>query len=123
MNAPGPIHPSDPLARLEARVRWLTAMCAFLTLGLLAVMAWQFAPRPKRLEANAFVLRDAQWRRVGEFGLREDGSPMFRLNNVDGRERVMISVRESGKTVLRLTVQHDFYPSRPELGGQATPPL
>jgi hypothetical protein len=103
MNAPEPAPAPEPLAHLEARVRWLTALCAFLTLGLLALVAWQFTPRPKVIEANAFVLRDHQWRRRGELGLREDGSPMLRLNGVTGQERMMISARDDGRGTIRLT--------------------
>jgi hypothetical protein len=103
MNASDPALATGPLLRLEARVRWLTALCAFLTLGLLALVAWQFTPRPKVIEANAFVLRDHQWRRRGELGLREDGSPMLRLNGVAGQERLMISARDDGRGTIRLT--------------------
>ena len=123
MNASGPTTPSDPIARLEARVRWLTALCSFLTLGLLALTAWQFAPRAKVVEAHAFVLRDQQWRRRGELGLREDGSPMLRLNDPAGRERVMISAREEGRTLLRLTDDHDVFRARLELGPKGDPLL
>jgi hypothetical protein len=120
MNAPGPTAPSEPLARLEARVRWLTALCSFLTLGLVALAAWQFAPRPKVVEANAFVLRDAQWHRRGELALREDGSPMLRLNNAAGRERLMMFARERGEVVIRLSDSEDVYRARLALeeGGQ-----
>jgi hypothetical protein len=122
MNASG-AGPSDALARLEARVRWLTALCSFLTLGLLAVAGWQFAPRPKVFEGHAFILRDGEWRRRGEIGLREDGSPMIRLNNVAGRERVMISAREGGPTEIRLTDDHDVFRARLELDSKGSPVL
>jgi len=120
MSDSGSVLPSEILARLEARVRWLTALCSFLTLGLLALIAWQFVPRPKVIEANAFVLRDHDWRRRGELGLREDGSPMLRLNSAAGRERVMFSARDDGRTVLRFTDGKDVYRARLELdaGGQ-----
>ncbi|HET9325975.1 MAG TPA: hypothetical protein VFQ05_04315 [Candidatus Eisenbacteria bacterium] len=113
----------EPLARLEARVRWLTALCAFLTLGLLSVAAWQFAPRPKVVEAHAFVLRDQQWRRRGEFSVREDGSPILRLNSAKGRERVVLSVREGGRTMVRLTDSQDVFRARLELDAQGAPLL
>src|SRR5215831_13006685 len=103
MNATEPAPAVEPLALLEARVRWLTALCAFLTVGLFALVAWQFTPRPKVIEANAFVLRDHQWRRRGELGLREDGTPMLRLNGVTGQERMMISARDDGRGSIRLT--------------------
>lgn len=111
----------EPLARLEARVRWLTALCAFLTLGLLALLAWQFFPRPKVIEANAFVLRDHQWRRRGELGLREDGSPMLRLNAVNGLERMMISVRDDGRGTIRLTDAAGVFRLRLAVDAQGRP--
>lgn len=123
MNAPGPTALPDPVARLEARVRWLTALCSFLTLGLLALAAWQFAPRPRVVEANAFVLRDAQWRRRAELGLREDGSPMLRLNSAAGRERLMLFARESGEAVIRLTDTRDVFRARLALDAQGEPLL
>jgi hypothetical protein len=115
--------PGDPLARLEAQVRWLTALCSFLTLALLSLTVWQFVPRPKVVEANAFVLRDQQWRRRGELGLRADGSPLLRLNNAAGRERIMLSAREEGRTVLRLSDDHDVFRLRVELDPQGAPRL
>jgi len=112
MKAPGPASLSDPLARLEARVRWLTTLCSFLTLGLIALAAWQFAPRDKVVEAHAFVLRDREWNRRGELGLREDGSPMLRLNNAAGRERVMLFARDNGQVALRLSDNEEEYRAR-----------
>ena len=115
--------PVDALARLEARVRWLTALSSFLTLGLLALAAWQFAPRPKVVEAHAFVLRDQQWRRRGELGVRTDGAPMLRLNSVNGRERVMIAARDDGRALIRLSDARDVYRARLELDAQGAPLL
>src|SRR5947207_507680 len=114
MNASGPTAP-DGIARLEARVRWLTAQCSILTLGLLALVAWQFAPRPKVIEANAFVLRDREWKARGALGVRRDGSPFLRLNDPAGRERVMLAAREDGRALLRLTDGHDVFRARLEL--------
>jgi hypothetical protein len=114
---------NDPLARLEARVRWLTALCSFLTLGLLSLAVWQFVPRPKVIEANAFVLRDTQWRRRAELAVRADGSPILRLNSASGRERITLSAREGGRTMLRLSDDHDVFRARLELGAQGAPML
>jgi hypothetical protein len=122
MNVSGPA-PTDPLARLEARVRWLTALCSFLTLAMLALVVWQFMPRPKVVEANAFVLRDRQWRRRGEFIVREDGSPLLRLNNAQGRERIMLSARGEGRTELRFSDAHEAFRMRLELNPEGTPRL
>jgi hypothetical protein len=122
MNVSGPA-PADPLSRLEARVRWLTAMCAFLTLALLALTVWQFIPRPKVIEANAFVLRDQQWVRRGEMVVRRDGSPLLRLNNAQGRERIMLSARDDGRAELRLSDGRGVFRVRLELDAQSAPRL
>jgi hypothetical protein len=100
VSGPGPV--PNPLARLEARVRWLTALSSFLTLGFVALLIWQFAPRPKVVEAHSFVLRDESWRRRGELGLREDGSPLLRLNDASGKARLMIYARDDGQAGMRL---------------------
>lgn len=123
MNAPGSAAPGEPLARLEARVRWLTTLCSFLTLGLVALAAWQFAPRAKVVEAHSFVLRDREWNRRGELGLREDGSPMLRLNNSGGRERVMLFARDNGQVVLRFSDPEDTYRARLMLEADGGHPL
>jgi hypothetical protein len=122
MNAPGSPS-SDAIARLEARVRWLTSLSTFLTLGLVALAAWQFAPRAKVVEANAFVLRDTQWRKRGVLGLRLDGSPMLRLDSVNGRERVLIGARDDGRAVIRFSDGKDVFRARIELDAQGAPRL
>jgi hypothetical protein len=87
---------TDPLARLEERVRWLTALCAFLTVGFVALLAWQFYPRPSVLEANRFVLRDDLYRRRGELALRGDGAPSLRLYNPEGKTRLSLALPDDG---------------------------
>lgn len=104
MNPHLPAPPSpDAIARLEARVRWLTALGAFLSVGFVALLAWQFAPRPRELEANKFVLRDALWRRRAELGFRGDGSPSLRLYDEEGRTRVSLYLPDDGAGALRLS--------------------
>jgi hypothetical protein len=84
----------DPIARLEARVRWLTALCVFLSVGFAALSAWQFYPRESVLEANRFTLRDDLWRRRAELGFRGDGAPCLRLYNELGQTRVALALAD-----------------------------
>jgi len=101
MNSTPPV-PPDPIARLEARVRWLTALSTFLSIAFLVLLAWEFVPRPQVLEAHEFVLRDAQWQRRAEFGFRDDGSPGIKLFNEQGRTRVALYLPADGAATLKL---------------------
>jgi len=93
----------DPLARLEARVRWLTALTTFLALAFGGLLLWEFLPRSAQVEANRFVLRDARWGRRAELGFREDGSPGLKLFNPGGRTRVALYLSAEGAGTLRMT--------------------
>jgi hypothetical protein len=105
MNTSSPAAPAAPdaIARLEARVRWLTALGAFLSVGFVALIAWQFAPRPLEIEANRFVLRDGQWRRRAELGFRSDGAPSLGFYDGEGHTRVSLSLPDDGAGAVRLS--------------------
>jgi hypothetical protein len=111
------------LAWLEARVRWLTAVSTFLTVVVVALLVWQFLPRNRVVEAHRFVLRDAQWRRRAEIGLRDDGSAMLRLNNSDQRARIMMFVRDDGTAKLRFTDSSGVHRAELALGADGLPLL
>lgn len=111
------------LALLEARVRWLTAVSTFLTVVVVALLVWQFFPRNRVVEAHGFVLRDAQWRRRAEIGLRDDGSAMLRLNNSDQRARLMMFVRDDGTAKVRLTDSSGVHRAELALGADGMPQL
>lgn len=51
---------------LERGVRRRDALVIFFAAWLLALLAWQLAPRCKRLDARDFLLRDQLWRRRAE---------------------------------------------------------
>jgi hypothetical protein len=123
MEVPGPRPASDPLPRLEAKVRWLTALCTFLSLGFLALVAWQLVPRTTVVEAHAFVVRDAQWRRRAVLGLGHDGAPMLTLNSRAERSRFMVLARDGGETVIRLTDSADVQRARLVLEPDGKPAL
>lgn len=97
---PAPL--AEPLARLQRQVRWLTAVCVFLGLGLVLMFAYRFLPVQPEVAANRFVLVDANGRVRGQFGQWKDGSPVFQLNGPDGRERLLLVASEDGSTGLRI---------------------
>ena len=114
---------SDSLARLEARVRWLTAMTTFLSLGFVGLLVWEFFPRQPIVEARRFVLRDDAWRRRGELGFRDDGSPTLRLLNPEGRTRVALYLPGDGAGTLRISDTHGTERARLGLRSDGTPTL
>ncbi|MBI5170270.1 MAG: hypothetical protein HZA61_12350 [Candidatus Eisenbacteria bacterium] len=89
------------LGSLERRIARLTAACAVLAAGLAIAVAWHFVPRPA-LDASRFMLRDSvgTWR--GALMLREDGSPVLRLNDERSRARLYGVVTPDGRPRLRL---------------------
>ena len=96
-----PLPESSRLAALESRVLRLSAIAAMLGVGLALLWAWNVAPRPA-LDAERFMLRDSvgTWR--GALMLREDGSPVVRLNDRNGRARVYGVVTPDGLPRFRL---------------------
>ncbi len=86
---------------LERRVGRLSALVAVLAIGLAIAVAWHFVPRPA-LDASRFMLRDSvgTWR--GALMLREDGSPVIRLNDERSRARLYGVVTPDGRPRLRL---------------------
>lgn len=97
-----PAAPPDALARLEAKVRWLTALTTFLVLAFAGLLLWEFLPRTVQVEANRFVLRDTRWGRRAELGFRDDGSPALRLLNPAGRTRLALYLSPDGAGTLRM---------------------
>jgi len=97
---PAPI--ADELAVLHRRLRWLTAVCVFLTLGLVLMLAYHFLPVQPEVAARRFVLVDAKGRVRGQFGSWQDGSPLLQLNGRDGRERLLLVASDDGSTGLRI---------------------
>lgn len=93
--------PDGRLALLERRVARQSALIGALAIGLGIAIAWQIAPRPA-LDASRFMLRDSSgvWR--GALMLREDGSPVLRLNDANSRARLYGVVTPDGRPRLRL---------------------
>ena len=104
-------HPA--VAALERRVRWLTAVCVFLGLGLTLQIARPFfEPKPGArgvnplaapdLRLNSLTIADSTGVARLVAGRYQDGSPFVRLNNVDGHERMAAAVRNDGTPEIRL---------------------
>jgi len=90
------------VTRVERQARWLTAMTTVLALLSMALLVWQFGMREPVLQARGFVLRDAQGRARAELKVREDGSPILRLNNLYGRSRATLQMLDDGMVALRM---------------------
>ncbi|MFN8588929.1 MAG: hypothetical protein U0704_14130 [Candidatus Eisenbacteria bacterium] len=89
------------VARLERRTARLAAIAAMLALALALTIARFFVPQPA-LDASRFMLRDSigTWR--GALMLREDGSPVLRLNDARSRARFYAVVTPDGRPRVRL---------------------
>ncbi len=101
MTVPPAASPESRLATLERRVARQSALIAALTVGLAVAFAWQLAPRPV-VDASRFMLRDSTGRFRGGLMLREDGSPVVRLNDIESRPRLYGVVAADGRPRLRL---------------------
>jgi hypothetical protein len=90
------------IEQLERRLRRVTAICAVLAVGFVLGLSSQLLPRPA-LDAQRFMLRDSigTWR--GALMMREDGSPVLRLNDARGKSRLYAVVLPDGNPRLRFT--------------------
>ena len=97
----------DPLrAELDAlrrQLQWLTAVCTFLGLGLILTFAYRFTPRDTAVSARRFSLVDERGRTIGEWTSWKDGSPVFRLNGPNQKERVLMLARPDGSSAIRMS--------------------
>lgn len=102
----------DPrIEMLDRRVRWLTAVCVFLGLGLVVLIVRPFlepppgAKRPDRPDilAHSLSIPDSTGTVRVQAGLYLDGTPFIKLNGSDGRERLAAVVRRDDQPELRLT--------------------
>jgi hypothetical protein len=93
---------TEPSARsLERRVERLTAAVAVLATGFALAVVWVLVPR-QELTASHFTLRDANGSRRGALEIRDDGSPIIRLNDVSGRAMLYGAVLPDGSPRFRL---------------------
>jgi hypothetical protein len=92
----------ERLERVERTSRWLAALAVVSTLLCVTILVWQFAPLDSLIDARGFVLRDANFQTRAELKVRNDGSPMLRMNHRGGRTAALLTVREDGAVALRL---------------------
>lgn len=104
MNDPGPAPSgeSQRLERLERSVRRLMSVAVMLALAFVVLLVWQFYPRRHAIASPGFVVVDRQGRARAELFLRDDGSPMLRLNDPGERARMSMYLRDDGSGVLRI---------------------
>jgi hypothetical protein len=91
-----------------------------LGVGFALLLASHLTPRPQ-LDAERFVLRDSTRAFRGGLMIREDGSPVIRLNDADGRARLYGVVTPEGMPRLRLTDAAGHHRVVLELGADARP--
>jgi hypothetical protein len=94
--------PPPGVAVLERRLRWLTAVCVFLGLGLVLQMVYRFLPEQPELAAQRFVLTDGHGHVRGMLGAWGDGTPVLQLNGPDGGERLILLASANGSSGLRI---------------------
>ena len=105
MTASDPEALTTSVRALERRVRWLSAVCVFLALGWTLLVAQRWL-RPPVVTAEQFVVRDARGKVRAEMGVSGGGEPVLRLNNAEGKERILMGLRPDGTIEMRLT-DHD----------------
>ena len=86
---------------LERHVDRLTAAVAVLAIGYLLAIVWALSPR-RELTSSHFTLRDAKGAWRGALELRDDGSPIIRLNDSTGRAMLYGAVLPDGTPRFRL---------------------
>lgn len=87
----------DRVAVLERQVRKLRRLTAVLAIGFVWLVAWRLVPGPDTVEAREFRMRDASGALRGALAILDDGRPLLRLNDVNGKARAMLYVnRERG---------------------------
>jgi hypothetical protein len=101
MTSTGTAPELDRVAALERRVRWMSSLIMFLTLGFILLIGWTFVPRRHRVDAPAFRVRDSEGRVRAELGMWED-RPMMRLNSPEGKARAIMFVRDDGRAAFQL---------------------
>jgi hypothetical protein len=100
--APPPAPPTDRIEHLERRVRWLTAVCVFLGMGLVLVYVRPFLAEVPDLRVRSLTVNDSAGVPRVQLGIWRDGSPYLRLNGPEGTERIMGVARPDGRTELYL---------------------
>jgi hypothetical protein len=103
--------------RLERQNRRLKALGVLVTAVFAAAVSMGQLGVPKVVDAEKFVLRDADGKQRAVLELTKETQPALVLLNADGKQRVSLSVREDGVGALAL---HDGLHDTPStrLGGR-----
>jgi len=107
---------------LERRSMRLSAIAAVLAVGFLLSILTQMLPRPA-VDAQRFMLRDSTGAWRGALMMREDGSPVLRLNDARGKARLYGVVLPDGNARLRFTDSTGVHRAILELQQQSLPQL
>lgn len=91
------------LTALERDLRRWRRASAVAVLGLLAVIVAVAVLRSTDLEAESFVLLDAQGRRRGELVMEQNGAPSLGLYDATGARRVRLALDADGLPRLSMT--------------------
>lgn len=113
----------ERVARVERQARWLTAMATALAMLCATLLIWQIGRHEPAVDARGFVLRDARWRARAELMIREDGSPILRLKNLNGRSRATLQLRDDGMVALRMMDTDGVVRAELKLGKGGAPSL
>jgi len=102
MSASPDAAPSDRLAALERRLRWLTAVCVFLGAGLVLVYVRPFIPILPDLKVRSLTVPDTSGTPRIQLRTWGDGTPVVQLNDAHGRERIMMLVSPTRESHLHM---------------------
>jgi hypothetical protein len=94
---------SGRVSELERKLNRLQRVTAMLAIGFGLLLVWRLLPGPETIDAREFRLRDAQNRIRGGLMMLEDGRPVLRLNDVNGRANVMLYLDQEQGGGLRFT--------------------
>jgi hypothetical protein len=88
---------ADRIEALERQLKRLQRVTAVLAIGFVWLVAWRLVPGPPVSEAREFRMVDAGRRVRGAMSILDDGRPVLRLNDINGKARAMLYLdRERG---------------------------
>jgi len=88
-----------------------------------AVETLPTAGGPPVVVAEHFVVRDTRGRTRAEMGMTDGGEPVLRLNNAEGKERILMGLRPDGTIEIRLTDHRHEHRASLWLGNEGWPSL
>ena len=113
--------PEAAIPALERRVRWLTAVCVFLGLGLVLVYVRPWIPQTQDLVARSLTVPDSAGVPRVQIGRFADGTAFVRVNEPSGRPRLAALVGPEGRPEFVLVGDEGLHRLRLELGRDGRP--